>query len=195
MKISQILIIIGIILAIVVLGWIGFSYFFKGSTTPSNGVTTTFPSGTLNQSTSTSSDEPNSIHTIEIEAQGSTTLPVKDFIHNGETIPDVQNEGDYYLAGSLPYCLPNIKCATASSSDFNIVYSTSDGAFNIALLSEPLGKARHEMEQFLMDRLGLSQNQLCNLNYYVGTTYWINETYDGENLGFSFCPGATPLPN
>jgi len=50
------------------------------------------------------------------------------------------------------------------------------------------------MEQFMLKTLGISQQQLCALNYSVGVTRYVNEQYTAKNLGFSFCPGAVVLP-
>ncbi|MDB5194936.1 MAG: hypothetical protein JWO84_120 [Parcubacteria group bacterium] len=140
---------------------------------------TTIPSGTPTQTITT--------------ANGNGLI-VKDFIHNGETISDTQNPGSYLLAGQLGYCLPSTRCSAATSTDFNIGYNETNQAFTVALLTEPLGQARLNAEQFLEDRLGLTKDELCKLNYYVGTTYWVNERYAAGNLGFSSCPGATKLP-
>jgi hypothetical protein len=87
-----------------------------------------------------------------------------------------------------------MKCTAATSTDYNIGYDGVAKSFTIALLKEPLGNSRKEAEQFLMTTLGITQQQMCSLNYYVGTTYFVNESYDSSNLGFSFCPGAVALP-
>ncbi|HVW82438.1 MAG TPA: hypothetical protein VHC68_00615 [Candidatus Paceibacterota bacterium] len=132
---------------------------------------------------------------MALAANGGGTVTVDDFIHNGVTIADPQNAGQYYLAGSLGYCLPDGSCpAAASSTDFRIVYDDTKQSFTIALLTEPIGRARLEVEQFLESTLGIGENQMCALTYYVGTSYRVNEFYDDRNLGFSFCPGATALP-
>ena len=121
-------------------------------------------------------------------------VPVKDFIHNGETASDTVNPGGYYMAGSSGYCLANGVCPSgASTTDFTVSYKNTNDLFTIVLTKEPLGVARAHAEKFLADRLGLSEIKLCTLNYWIGTTYWINQAYAGKNLGFSFCPGAEPL--
>ena len=123
------------------------------------------------------------------------TVVMLDFLNNGTTAADLQNPGMYYVAGSPGYCLSDGTCPHgAAATDFNIAYDARAQFFNIALLGEPLGKVRAEAEQLMIKILGISQDQLCTLNYYVGTTYYVNEQYSGKNLGFSFCPGATVLP-
>lgn len=122
-------------------------------------------------------------------------MPVSDFIDNGTTISDTENPGNYELAGSLGYCMPNTKCAATPTTDYNIGYERSSDTFTVALLKEPLGQVRSEAEQFLLSKLGITKSQLCGLKYYVGTTYYVNEQYDSQNLGFAGCPGAVALPN
>ena len=121
-------------------------------------------------------------------------ITTKYFIHNGKTVVDALNSDDYYLAGSPVYCT-NSSCPSAPpSGDYYVVSRQSAKAFIIGLLNEPLGNSRQEAEQFLMGTLGISENQMCNLNYYVLATSDVNSVYAGKNLGFSFCPGAIPLP-
>ncbi|MDO8567052.1 MAG: hypothetical protein Q7R58_02785 [bacterium] len=148
-----------------------------------------------------SNEAPGSPNTSITEATMSFSTPsgavitVKDFIHNGETVPDVQNPGSYVLAGSLGYCLADGSCPRgAPTTNFSVLYNEKIHFFNIVLLKEPLGAIRLEAEQFLINRLGITEQQACSLNYSIGAPYWVNETYDDKNLGFSFCPGATKLP-
>ena len=129
-----------------------------------------------------------------VSASDGSTIHTKDFVNNGETIPDVENKGTYLLAGTLGYCLPDIKCTAATTTDFNISYDSIEKGFTVALLTEPIGKARIKAEDFLRTRLGITNDELCRLKVYVGTTYWINEKYAAGNLGLSFCSGATQLP-
>lgn len=180
------LIIIGILLLLVLL-CVGGYFLATKAPTANQSPPTSFPQGTGITPSTTSQT-----YTIE-DAKGSP-VAVKDFVHNGETIPDPQNPGRYLLAGDLGYCAPGTSCSAASSTDFNILYYEKGHSFGIALLTEPLSKARTEAEQFLLDHLGITKDQLCSLDYYVGTTYWVNEQYDSGNLGFADCPGAVPLP-
>ena len=125
----------------------------------------------------------------------SGALVVIDFIHNGETIADVVNPGSYVLAGTLGYCLANGTCPSGYvTSDFSVLYNEKMNFFDIVLLKEPLGTVRFKAEQFLVDRLGITEQQACSLNYSIGAPYWVNTIYSDKNLGFSFCPGATVLP-
>lgn len=142
-------------------------------------------------STSTGSQTAPSI-SIDTQAGSATVL---DFIHNGVTWADAENQGSYLLAGSAGYCLSNGTCpGGASTTDFSISYNSSTSFFNIVLLTEPISRARSEAELFLESQLGIQPQALCTLKYFVGTPYYVNTFYAGKNLGFSFCPGATVLP-
>ena len=135
------------------------------------------------------------VNTVSIPAVSGGFIETVDFMHNGVTIPDTANPGRYLLAGNLGYCIKDTsKCQAGNTTDFNIFYDSIAKAFTIALLKEPLGQTRLQMEQTLMQTLGIAQQQMCSLNYYVGTISDLNSFYAGKNLGFSFCSGATALP-
>lgn len=124
----------------------------------------------------------------------STSAEVLDFLHNGITQPDPSNPGQYYVHQSTMDCYGANCISTADAQPFNILYSEDNQSFTIALLDEPLGRVRNQAEQYLIKVLGLTESQMCHLHYYLGTTSYVNPTYGGENLGFSFCPGAVKLP-
>ncbi|MCR4276169.1 MAG: hypothetical protein NUV90_02175 [Candidatus Parcubacteria bacterium] len=191
-------IIIGTAFIIIAIG--SYVVFFSGS--PTESVNNPQPtaglpiSGSITPNPSTSGGgTATSSPTISFATPSGAVVTVKDFIHNGETVQDVQNPGSYVLAGSLGYCLADGSCPKgASTMDFSVSYDEKNHFFNIILLAEPLGAVRLEAERFIANRLGLAGKDACNLNYFVGTPYWVNAAYDDRNLGFSFCPGATPLP-
>ena len=187
--------IVGIFLGAIVLGTIW--YFLATPTSapqqPTQQSSTTLPvSGSVFPASTTTQ----SSGTIALPtADGSATVTTADFIHNGTTIPDKANAGQYLLAGNLGYCPSNPQqCQAAPANDFTVYYNSSQHSFTVALTQEPIGQARLDAQQFLLAALGISAQQICSLNYYVGTTYWVNSRYDDRNLGFSFCPGATALP-
>lgn len=165
------------------------SLVFKHST-PSQTPVTTFPVANSTSTGTSSTQSP----IMAIAVQNGGKLTTKDFIHNGVTLPDPANEGRFVLAGSLGYCTPGTPCTATQSTEYNILFDQSTQSFTIALLTEPLGKSRHDAEVYLQGLLGISKDQMCALNYYIGTTYTVNETYAGDSLGFSSCPGAVTLP-
>ncbi len=132
---------------------------------------------------------------LSLKTQYNGSLSVRDFLHNGETAADPVNKGMYLLAGSAGYCLPDGTCPKGADSEhFSITYNQKGDFFNIVLLQEPLGAVRREAEAFLEERLGISGEILCTLNYFVGVPYFVNSTFSDRNLGFSFCKVATQLP-
>jgi hypothetical protein len=147
----------------------------SSATNPVGQNTTTVPPISVS---TTSSSLPTG---IAIVANNGTTITTNDFIHNSATLADPSNAGNYYLSGS-------------SLDGYAIGYRTQGQFFTIALEREPLGATRIAAENFLIAALGISENQLCNLKYYIGTDFHTNSFYAGKNLGFSFCPGAVVLP-
>lgn len=195
---SRNVILTAIAIAILATGW----FFFLRPTAPASKPTLsggTLPDATDVGGANTTVQQPlvgtSGTPQMTITARNGSTLTVNDFIHNGETAADVVNPGDYYLAGSVGYCLANGSCPSgASTTDFSIVYSQQYNLFNVTLLVEPLSSIREEAEQFLMSRLGITQDQMCALDYNVVVPYTVNPVYTGKNLGFSFCPGAVQVP-
>lgn len=118
---------------------------------------------------------------MSVVTQSGESIVTNDFIHNNVAVADPSNAGNYYLAES-------------STDGYSIGYRTPAQFFTIALEKEPLGQTRVAAENFLLGTLGISESQLCSLNYYIGTDVHTNSFYAGKNLGFSFCSGATKLP-
>ena len=137
-----------------------------------------------------------SSNTFKVTAQDGTYILVKDFLHNKETVADTVNPGNYYLAGSIGYCLGNGTCpAGYRTPDFTITFNTATEQFSVALLTKPLATTRFAVEKFLMDRLGLHRITLCNLRYFVSVPSTVDSKMAGKNIGFSPCPGAYVLSN
>ncbi|MDP2816323.1 MAG: hypothetical protein Q8O19_06565, partial [Rectinemataceae bacterium] len=122
-------------------------------------------------------------------------IVVKDFLANGITFEDPANSGSYFLAGKLEYCLEDGTCPDTNTPSFSVLFIETDQSFSISLNEEPLKSSRVSVEQYLMNVLGMSEDGMCDLQYSLGTTVSVNETYGSiNNLGFSFCEGAIPLP-
>lgn len=136
-------------------------------------------------------------NSVFVGARDGGTIVTRDFINNGTTIEDPANDDSYYLAGTTGYCYDDGTCASAGSGadGYNVVYYAGDRSFIIGLTREPLGEVRRNAERYLTETLGLTQVEMCALTYYVGTTAYVSSMYGSMgNLGFSFCPGAVPLP-
>jgi hypothetical protein len=199
---KKLLIIVAIMLGLLLLAEIVFWFLGSHSAIPTTQTTATSTSvgqmpNTFSVSpTSQGASQTSNIHTMTVAARGAagSSITINDFINNGTTAADPENRGMYYIAGAPGYCLSDGTCPHgASSSDFIVTYDASKQFFTIALTQEPIKQARLDAQDFLLSTLGVSQNQLCSLNYYLGTTISVNAIYAGTNLGFSFCPGATAL--
>jgi len=152
--------------------------------TGSNDMTTTESSSGGN-SVSGSSANQNPSGASGTQAAQTTTSASGDFLKASDTSADPNNSGQYFLAGTAQ--------TPTSTKPYSILYVASDQSFTIALLEEPISDTRVAAEQALEKTLGISEAQMCSLNYNVLVPHEVNQFYSGKNLGFSFCPGATPL--
>lgn len=130
---------------------------------------------------------------MSVAGSDGNVVQTNNFMADPTTIKDPFNSDSYYLDGRSSEEVSNL--TTPTSSHFIIEYISSTQYFNIALMQEPIGPVRGEMERYLMTKLGLTQNQMCQLNYMVSVPNRVNSQYSGINLGFSFCPGAVVLPH
>lgn len=189
---------LGVLLVIVLIAFAIVSFLPKPTTqvTPAPAPTPTLPILGTVVPVNSGKNNSNSTTATTITLLGKLgPVVIKDFIHNGVTGADPQNKGLYFVAGSPGYCMPDGTCpGGASSTDFNVVYDSDLQFFTVTLLAEPIGQVRTATEQFMLQTLGVSQNDLCALHYYLGTIKGLNDAYADRNLGFSFCPGATVLP-
>lgn len=118
---------------------------------------------------------------MSIRALDGSSVVTRMFLEDADTAPDSINQGYYTLN-------------TTNDSDFLVTYIAATQYFNIELIKEPVGQSRTEAEQFLARKLGLARQDMCRLNYQLSTPSSVNAFYGGQDLGFSFCPGATKLP-
>lgn len=120
------------------------------------------------------------------------TIGVKNFLSDPVTVADQIIKGYYYLGY---HTAEGLNDATATDTPpYVISYAADTQYFNIALLREPIGAVRKEVEQYLALHLGISETDLCRLKYMVSTPERVNATFASRNLGFSQCPGAAVLP-
>ena len=57
----------------------------------------------------------------------------------------------------------------------------------MSINKEPVEANRRAAEKRLLEILGVSQDQACKLNVYVGISKDIDESYAGVNVGLTFC--------
>lgn len=134
---------------------------------------------------------PIQVATTSVVNTSSGPAQASSFINDPTTYKDPVNPGYYYLDYQAN---SDASTTVPNSRPYMIEYISATQFFNIELLQEPIGSVRQAAEQYLMSRLSLSESQMCQLNYSIGTTNHTNSQYAGKNLGFSFCPGAVTLP-
>ena len=184
-----------IIIVIVFLLLAGFGLWIfianKTASIPSENLGTEFPdggpSGTQNPDGTPSSNAGDK--SLILKTTSGATLTVRNFIIDSDTVADPQNEGYYHLGEHFPLDGSPVE----TYPPFAIMYVAQTQYFNISLTSEPISKARSDAEQYLLTHLGLSEEQLCQIDYMVSVPYFINQFYTSQDLRFSFCPGSVPL--
>lgn len=183
MSIKTILITLGLILATVL---VALAYFFLSRT---EGLPPPEPPDTTNPFGQSPGTTPGTVATttpgehaiLELTARDGTVVPVPDFTQENQPANASADNG-YQIAGS-------------AMGTFQILFFPKDSGILISLFSEPIGPVRLEAEDALRSALGLTNQELCRLKHDVRTSISVNEAYAGRSLGFSFCPGATVLPN
>lgn len=126
------------------------------------------------------------VDVVQLSTRDGGMVTVKDFLVDPSTQADEANPGSYFLGQHFSESGP--------VPPYTITYIAASSYFNIGLFSEPLGAHRKAAEAFLMQRLGISEGQMCALKYTVSTPVRVSEQYSGQSLGFSFCPGSVELP-
>jgi len=194
MKIA--LVSMGIVVGIVGLLLVFFVFTKQPATQTGPTGTIPFPTSGNTQGNTTNTTPSGTVDTggmgLTVAANGGGTMVVRDFMKDKDTYKDPANAGQQYLG----YHFQEDPTDTSASENppYVIDYFTQGGYFNIVLYQEPLGAIRQQAQQDLMQRVGLSQVQMCNLKYTISAPNSVNQAYAGVNLLFSFCPGATVLP-
>ncbi len=175
---KKILIGISIILLLILGVWIYRSYATKKGSTPTTTDTVVFP-GANGVNSNGGATTPK----LSIKSDSGNEILVNNFLASSVAQADPDNEGYYNLGAIL-----------TENAPYRITYISATSYFNIGILEEPLGSTRVQAETYLMNVLGISQQEMCSLKYSVSVPNDVNSVYSGMNLGFSFCPHAVKLP-
>lgn len=178
----------GVLIVAVMLGfayWVG----SKPPAVTSGPAPVTLPTAPGAQQTPVMADPARS-YTLATNDSG--LLKTLDFVAHVTTVPDPLTKGYYYLGYHVYEGVPDTTVTT--DPPYIITYMSGTQFFNVSLLQEPLGTVRQMAEQYLLARLGVSPKELCRIKYTVGVPWRVSQVYASRNLGFSFCPGATQLP-
>ena len=106
---------------------------------------------------------------------------------------DPINKG-YYFIGYHPQIAGYPDATATANPPYLIIYIAATDYYTIALLQEPLKQTREQAEQYLIEKTGYSHGAMCHLRYMVSVPNSVSQIYAGQNLGWSFCPGAVQLP-
>ena len=128
-------------------------------------------------------------NTRALSVADGASVVARDFFEDADIKSDSVNPGHFYLGNYIDPGDP-----TATTFPYIIEYVEETDYFLIALFAEPIGTARQEAEQYLMEKLNLSQDEMCRLRYTVSVPTRINQFYAGQDLRFSFCPDSITLP-
>lgn len=181
---NRFLIIVSIVVILVI--GLGAYFFLAPSSTeippPPPGLQDPFgtPSGTLSPSTT-----PHTGPLLILETKSGEQTSVPDFTSSKQSFP---------IGRETYYFITNNQETMGEDAAFDIVYGT-DSSISIGLFKEPLGATRLEAESALRQLLKLPTESICALYVSVAVPNSVNQFYAGKNLGLSFCPGATALPN
>lgn len=162
----------------------------QSQTSPS--TTQTQPVGLPVAGDATQTQNPSQETLMSVATNNGGAIQTTNFMADPATVKDPINPGYYYLGYHQNEGVAD-PTATANPP-YIIMYLSTSQYFNISLLQEPIGDTRAAVEQYLMQHLGITQSQMCELKYLVTVPDDVNSHYSGENLEFSFCPGATVLP-
>lgn len=142
--------------------------------------TTTFPAG---GGLSTNSA------TLTIQTISGDNLEIHNFLNDSDIVKDAINDGYYYLGNHFS----TNDQTPQSNPEYVIEYIAETNFFAIGLFREPLAQSRRNVEEYLMTKLGLSEEQMCSLNYSMSVPRRVNEHLAGTSFLFSFCDGSYPL--
>lgn len=111
-------------------------------------------------------------------------------VTNRDGIPVVMNNfkarRDIVLRGAGLYHLSGSE--QNPKLPFSILYDDNNGSFIIGIESTPLSQVRESASQYFLNQLGLTVEQACTLDVYVGVQYGLDPDNSGKNLGLSYCP-------
>jgi hypothetical protein len=176
---TKIIIMISVLMAVFAgAGVIGFLFFYDGTNPQQNtGGPTMFPTGSTTSAVMT-------VKSVLWE-----DIRVNNFLQDPATVQDPTNQEYYYLGYHPSFTDTEV----IPPVPYVIAYVASTHFFNIVLTREPIAESRHEAEQYLMTKLGITEGEMCTLSYMLSVPGYVNEYYSGTSLGFSFCTGAAVL--
>lgn len=81
-----------------------------------------------------------------------------------------------------------------TDESFGIYYDEPSSKITVYLYKEPLSTARRSATSLLLEKLNMTNEELCGLDIPVQTNEYVSEKYAGyTDLGLEFCPGSVIL--
>lgn len=157
-----------------------------GSGSTQNG---SYMNNTYQQGVSGQGDQ--QVEVAYVASRNGSPLPVREFSDNPEYGADSVNTNISYLGSHFE---AGAEGQAAGDPPYVIEYMEKTDHFSIAILKEPIKENRIQAEEYLRSKLGIPKMYMCRLRYTLSVPVRVNPVYAGQNLGFSFCPGAAELP-
>jgi hypothetical protein len=83
----------------------------------------------------------------------------------------------------------------AKTDQYSILYYTKEQTFSINILALPAQAARDAAEAALLQKLGVTKDQVCNLTVSTFVPFDVDQNLAGTDYGLSFCPSGKPFGN
>lgn len=80
-----------------------------------------------------------------------------------------------------------------AADDYSISFYPDGEQFSIIINNSELNMAREKAEAGLLEALGISKEEACQLNVSLRTTIQVNRENAGREFGLSFCPDGKPF--
>ncbi len=77
---------------------------------------------------------------------------------------------------------------------YTVLYFSNDQSFLISLTGGDLRTARIDGEKELLQNLGITQEEACQIKVAMTVPSNVNQKAAGQDYGLSFCPNGSPLP-
>lgn len=139
------------------------------------------PTNTVTSSAKSSQEKPLASEGVfQVQLVNGGVLTTRDFAMPSDT----QTTADK----SLTYVL--FPKDNTASLEYEINYLSESKSFVVILAKEPIAETRRAAAEDLMNRLGISNQELCSLSVRVQVPRWVSDFYSDKNLGFPNCPGA-----
>lgn len=169
MDAKKIVVIIGVVIAIIIVGVIVYSVFLKNGGT--NVIENQAPTGGTGQAISVAAAYPNA--------------PTGQYISIGTADGTVQ-VNNFYTSSATEVGEDGILIIKQTPT-YWFTYDPSDSSFWIALSGTPLGAVQQTAEQDFLTTLGVSTTVACKLNVSEGQPYVAGSPTNGQSLPLSFC--------